>query len=93
MSNKARNVDATAFHSVVSGEIFDGNHTLTESDLEAIRKTIFEQAPIAFMDTQKVIIENKELRDERDRLRGWVSKLLDAKDDHIHHDIRDEPAG
>jgi hypothetical protein len=41
------------------------------------------------MDTQKVIIENKELRDERDRLRGWVSKLLDAKDDHVHVGLGD----
>jgi len=93
MAHKERTVDAAAFQSVVSGDIFDGGHTLTEADLEAIRKTIFERAPISFMDTQKIVIENKELRDERDRLRGWVSLLLEAKDDHVHVPITDKGVG
>lgn len=53
------------------------DRNLTPADVTAIREAIFEQAPITFMDTQKILIENKRLRDERDRLRGWVAMLVD----------------
>lgn len=71
----------------------DGQRTLSEDDVVAIREAIFEQAPIAFMDTQRIVIENKALRDERDRLRGWVSKLLEAKDDHVHVPLTERDTG
>lgn len=58
-------------------ETFDGAHTLTEADLTAIRNAVFKTVPIEFMDTQKIVIENKRLRAERDRLRGWVAMLVD----------------
>lgn len=58
-------------------EVFDGAHTLTEADLKAIRTEVFKTVPIEFMDTQKIVIENKRLRAERDRLRGWVAMLVD----------------
>lgn len=51
--------------------------TLTQADLDAIRRTIFETVPISFMDTQKIVVENKKLIAERDRLRGWVAMLVD----------------
>lgn len=59
------------------GGEFDGTHTLTEADLVAIRKTIFATAPIAFMDTQEIVLENGKLKAEVGRLRGWLSLLTD----------------
>lgn len=56
---------------------FDGTRTLTPADLAAIRETIFERAPISLMDTQKIVLENKELRKERDKLANWISSLVD----------------
>ena len=61
-----------------SGGEFDGTHTLTQADLQAIRLTIFKDPPIEFMDTQKIILENQALKLETERLRGWVSLLTDG---------------
>ena len=59
-----------------------GQRTLTEADLTAIRQTVFESVPINLMDTQKIILENKELKNDVMRLRGWVALLVDkVKDD------------
>lgn len=71
------------------GGEFDGTHTLTEADLEAIRKTIFETVPISFMDTQEVVLENHKLKAEVGRLRGWLSLLTDKLKDDFSIRTRD----
>lgn len=54
------------------------DRTLTQADVTAIREAIFEQAPITFMDTQKIILENRALKAERIRLLGYVALLCDG---------------
>ena len=73
--------DKTEHRSHVETDVI-GQRTLTEADLTAIRQTVFESVPINLMDTQKIILENKELKNDVMRLRGWVALLVDkVKDD------------
>lgn len=54
-----------------------GARTLTEADLTAIKEAVFKTVPINLMDTQKIVLENKQLKEESLRLKGWIALLVD----------------
>ena len=70
----------------------ESSRTLTEEEVKAIREAVLERAPLSMMDTQKIVLENKSLREERDRLRSWLAVILEKlrEDTGLHEAIREE---
>lgn len=73
-----------------------GARTLTEADLTAIRDAVLDTVPISFMDTQKIVLENKQLKEESLRLKGWIALLVDKIKDEtglFKHTVEDLKPG